>query len=223
MPSAPTMNYNALLTNWSSKIFRTFTIVLFILVSPRVLFAQVDTLPAVPTPPDVQVETELGTVEGDVYIPSPRKAEMLEAHSPRKAAIYSAILPGLGQIYNRKYWKVPILYAGFAVTGYYLKDNLEKIDLYKTGLLAALDDDPNTENTTGFNQQQLDLLVEQYTQWRDLSYIVFGVIYVLNIIDANVDAHLMYFDVSPDISMSISPYIAPNPWQGTGLTLTLKL
>jgi hypothetical protein len=135
----------------------------------------------------------------------------------------SACLPGLGQVYNKKYWKVPIVYAGFGVAGYYLNDNLRNIRRYKDGLRAELDGDPATINTTGFNTAQLELLIDQFTQWRDLSYIALGAIYILNIVDATVDAHLFYFDVSDDLSMRIRPYWSPFTPAMPGITLSVKL
>ena len=169
------------------------------------------------------IEVDRGTVTGDVKIVDAPAEESVYFHSPKKAIIMSAILPGLGQAYNKKYWKIPILYGGFAAAGYYLNDNLKNIDKYKKAYIAATDDDPNTVNSTPYNYKQLDQLIDQYKQWRDLSYIAFVVIYALNIIDANVDAHLFYFDVSEDISLNWSPYLSPNRNQGVGLSLTLKL
>lgn len=178
---------------------------------------------------DTTLEVERGRVEGEVAeTASPDTAVVY--HSPKKATIMSAALPGLGQVYNGKWWKVPIIYGGFAVAGYYLKDNLDKIDLYKDAFKAQTDDDPGTVNTTGFTSSQLTDIIDQYKQWRDLSYIAIAAIYILNVVDANVDAHLFYFDVSEDISFHVQPYVSPgfagrpSPGGGTaGLTLSLKL
>lgn len=146
-----------------------------------------------------------------------------ELHNPKKATLMSVALPGLGQIYNKKYWKVPIIYGGFAAAGYYLNDNLKQIRLYTDAFKAETDGDPDTENGTEYNTTQLESLIDQYKQWRDLSYIALGAIYVLNIIDASVDAHLFYFDVSEDISMNIQPYYNPIGQSSAGLVLSLKL
>ncbi len=135
----------------------------------------------------------------------------------------SAILPGLGQAYNNRYWKIPIIYGGFALSGYYLSDNLKNIEKYKNAYIADIDGDPNTINDSGYNTDDLNTLIDQYTQWRDLSYIAIGIIYVLNILDASVDAHLLDFNVSEDISMNISPTWMPLNNRVPGLTLTVKL
>lgn len=149
--------------------------------------------------------------------------ELKKLHSPKKATIMSAILPGLGQAYNKKYWKIPIIYAGFAAAGYYLNDNLTNIKEFK----ALYNTDPTSNNYfyegRNYSQEQVLSIIDQYTRWRDLSYITFGAIYILNIIDANVDAHLFYFDISEDISMNILPYSDFTAQRSTGLTLRFKL
>jgi hypothetical protein len=167
------------------------------------------------------IKTELGEVEGTVK--STSNEALTNFHSPKKATIMSALLPGLGQIYNKKYWKVPIIYGGFAAAGYYLNDNLKQIDRYTDAFKAETDGDPNTVNDTGFNSGQLQDVISRYKTWRDLSYIAIGAIYVLNIIDANVDAHLFYFDVGEDLSLNIQPFVTPSREPMTGLTLSLKL
>ena len=143
--------------------------------------------------------------------------------SPRRASILSAIAPGLGQVYNKKYWKVPIIYAGFGVTTYFLLDNLKNIKYYKTQYIADIDTDPLTINNSEISTSQLLKIVNQYKRWRDMTYISYGLIYVLNIIDANVDAHLKEFDISEDISFNIQPYTNFSAQTKIGLVLTIKL
>ncbi|MCH2216220.1 MAG: DUF5683 domain-containing protein [Flavobacteriales bacterium] len=172
---------------------------------------------------DVDINLERGELEGEAEAAERNSEALIKLHSPKKATIMSAVLPGLGQIYNKKYWKVPIIYGGFAVAGWYLQDNIKQIDLFKNAFIAETDDDPNTINDTGFTSSQLDDLISQYKTWRDLSYIAIGAIYVLNIIDANVDAHLFYFDVGEDLSMNIQPFVTTTRQPITGVTLSLKL
>ncbi len=204
------MIFNAFSTSWRSKL--SIWIVLILLSFS--VSGQTDTTSVVKVP--------RGTITGKVETPKYGDADYI--HSPRKATIMSAVLPGLGQVYNRKYWKVPIIYGGFAVAGYYLNDNLKQIDKYKDAFKAETDGNPETINDTGYTSSQLETLIDQYKSWRDLSYIAIGAIYALNIIDASVDAHLFHFDVSEDISMEFHPYANPigqNP--SLGLQLTLKL
>jgi hypothetical protein len=185
-------------------------------------YAQTDTTGTGTPDQKIEIVTKSGSVKG-IQTENQDLPEELKLHSPRKATIMSAILPGLGQAYNKKYWKIPIIYGGFAISGYYLRDNLQNINRYKEAYIAEIDGDPNTVNNTGFNTTQLNTLIDQYTQWRDLSYIALGIIYILNIVDASVDAHLMYFDVSDDISMRITPSWSPLTFGAPGLTLTVKL
>jgi hypothetical protein len=204
------MTYNALSKSWVYNLL-PFLLLFFAFQAQ----AQKDTT----ITEDVKVEK--GQLEGDVEEVKVKGEEKL--HSPKKAAILSAVLPGAGQIYNNKWWKVPIIYGGFAVAGYFLHDNLQRIELYKDSFVALTDGDPTTMNNTGFNSQQLTQLIDQYKQWRDLSYIAIGAIYILNIIDANVDAHLFYFEVNEDISMDVTPYFSPLGNRNMGLAFRLKL
>lgn len=212
------MIYNASLISSSSKLL------LATVFACMAFFAKAQTDTTIVNVPDSTevIKVDRGTVTGDVKeVPVPVDSAYI--HSPKKATIMSAALPGLGQIYNKKYWKVPIIYGGFAVAGYFLNDNLTNIRKYKDLYIAETDDDPTTINDSPYSYQDLDRIIDQYKQWRDLSYIAIAAIYALNIIDANVDAHLFYFDVSEDISLNVMPYMSPVRSQGVGFSLTLKL
>ncbi|MCA1764599.1 MAG: DUF5683 domain-containing protein [Cryomorphaceae bacterium] len=201
----------------TSSTFKTLVALLFLLFAAHLAKAQRDTTTV--------IETTRGEISGNVT--EVDESPDFEEHSPKKASILSAVLPGAGQVYNKKYWKVPIIYGGFAVAGYFLNDNLKQIRIFKEGFQAENDGNPNTENTTGFSSPQLVDFIDQYKTWRDWSYVAFGIIYILNIVDASVDAHLFHFDVSEDISMNVAPYhsrFGNDPWSAhTGLSLTLKL
>ncbi len=184
-------------------------------------YGQTDTTAAEPVLPRVEVETRTGTIEGKKVGKSDGINYDMPMRSPKKAAMYSAIFPGAGQFYNRKYWKIPILYAGFAVTGYYLNDNLQNMRFYKDQILAIIEDP--TLDPTGQERDFATRNLEQFTQWRDLAYITFAIIYILNIVDASVDAHLAYFDVSEDIALQIKPFWTPLAPFSPGITLCLKL
>ncbi len=134
-------------------------------------------------------------------------------HSPKKAALYSALLPGLGQAYNKKYWKIPIVYAIGGVMGYFIIDNNKQYNRYKSAYLTRLDGDETTVDAFAgtYTDEDLRLLKNYYRRNRDLSYIVAGMVYVLNIVDASVDAHLFNFNVSDDLSLKISPAVSPVP------------
>lgn len=214
LPLPLMINSNALSIHLKTKFTKQAFLSLLILFCANNSFAQSDTT-------DVVIDVERGTVEGEIQAIATESIDQI--HSPKRATIMSAVLPGLGQIYNKKYWKVPIIYGGFAVAGWYLNDNNKQIALYKDAFKAETDGDSGTINDTGFNSTQLEDLISQYKTWRDLSYIAIAAIYVLNIIDANVDAHLFYFDVGEDLTLNIQPFVSPSLRPVTGLTLSLKL
>ncbi len=128
--------------------------------------------------------------------------------NPKKATILSAILPGAGQIYNGKPWKVPIIYAGFAGMAYLIKFNNENYHKYNDALIARNDGDSSTVDTEfqdKYTDENLATLQDYYRSNRDLSIIVTSMIYVLNIIDAHVDAHLYTFNVNDNLSIRVEP------------------
>jgi len=140
--------------------------------------------------------------------------------SPRKAAIYSAALPGLGQIYNEKYWKLPIVYAGFGTLGFFIVRNTRYYNDLKQKLI---DPDYELKYFEGdFTEDQISRGKDIYKRYRDLSIISTVGFYVLQIIDATVDAYLFDWDVDEDISVrlepSSQPYLSPAiPTQSYGL------
>lgn len=146
----------------------------------------------------------------------------MQPHSPMKATIYSAVLPGAGQIYNKKWWKAVIVYAGIGTCAYFIKWNDDNYLTYRRAYIAAIDGDPNTVpaiegDAAFFNQWQ-----DQYRRWRDVSYMALLGVYVLQIIDANVDGHLFYYDISPDIQLSIQPSLVPADKVKPGIGITFN-
>lgn len=161
---------------------------------------------------------EVAMVEADTLI----LEDETRKHSVRKATLYSTALPGLGQAYNRKYWKIPIVYAGLATCVYFISDNSQNYRFYRDALIAEQDGDPNTVNPTGATAAQIRPVMEQYRQWLDLSIIATALVYGLNIIDAHVDAHLFQFDVSDDLSMRLHPTAVATTRVNFGLGLTIN-
>ena len=128
-------------------------------------------------------------------------------HYPKKAALFSAIIPGSGQIYNKKYWKVPIIYAGFAGLAYSFQFNQTRYVRYRDALKFRLDDDASTVDpyVNIYDDDTLTRLYQYYHHYRDLTVIGGAVLYLLNVVDAAVDAHLFTFNMSDDLSLSIHP------------------
>ena len=126
---------------------------------------------------------------------------------PARMTIYSAILPGLGQTHNGHYWKIPIIYGGLAFTTYMYNYNSAQYQRFREAYNALTDDDPDTvdEFNGQMNASQLQSYRDNFRRQRDYAVVYTGLVYILNIIDANVFAHLSDFDVSDNLSLKISP------------------
>jgi len=146
-------------------------------------------------------------------------------HSPVKATLLSTVLPGAGQFYNRKYWKIPVIYGAFAGLGYLVKFNNDRFQTYRSAYIQRSDGDPATVDpfVDRYSDDDLKVLRDFYRRNRDLSYIFAGLVYVLNIVDASVDAHLYYFDISDDLSLRHDPVIRPGPADEPTATLQWTL
>lgn len=158
----------------------------------------------------------------------------LDPLTPSKAAFYSAVLPGLGQIYNRSYWKLPLVYGALGTGLYFYIDNTNEYhryrDAYKRRLAGFQDDEFYDINNSGIIPNSPDVSDEAlrdaqefYQRNRDLSLLITIGLYALNIIDANVDAHLKQFNVNQDLS--IRPMLEADPLQyhsQVGLSLNFK-
>jgi hypothetical protein len=141
--------------------------------------------------------------------------------NPKKATLLSATLPGAGQVYNGKAWKIPILYGGFATNIYFIDFNNQRYQALREALFQFDKKEPNN-----FPSLNRDGLVRQVNFWRrnrDLNYFLFIGIYALNIIDAQVDAHLSTFDVSDDLSFRFEPSFETLTAGGTLFGLSMKI
>ncbi|MCX7547177.1 DUF5683 domain-containing protein [Xanthomarina sp. F1114] len=162
------------------------------------------------------IPTEELVVEAGSIIQDP-----IDPLAPARAAFYSAVLPGLGQAYNKKYWKIPIVYAGLGVSVYFYINNNNEYHRYRDAYkrrLAGFEDDEffGTVTTSGLREAQ-----KTYSRNREISLLVTIGIYALNIIDANVDAHLLQYNV--DDKLSLRPHYKINEMDNVGdLGLTLN-
>ena len=154
------------------------------------------------------------------------KADPFDANAPAKAAFYSAILPGLGQAYNGSYWKIPLAYAAIGIPMYFYIDNNNQYNRYRDAFkrrLAGFEDDEFFGILTDDNLIDAQKL---FRENRDLSLLLTIAGYVLNIIDANVEAHLNQFSITDDLSMQMQPSQIQNFSTGQtafGLSINLKL
>lgn len=144
---------------------------------------------------------------------------------PRKATLLSAVIPGAGQVYNKSYWKVPIIYAGFGGLAYAFSFNQGEYKRFGDYYRLETDDDDNTNSVFPGTPEQLRQKRNYYKKYRDLSVIGMFGLYALQILDAHVDAHLKGFDVSDDLSLHWSPTFIPVMNNPVGLSsgLSLKL
>lgn len=139
---------------------------------------------------------------------------------PKRALWLALVCPGAGQIYNRKYWKLPIFYGGFLGCTYALMWNQQMYRDYSQAYLDIMDDDPNTKSYLNMLPPNYDITGKEerfktifknrknrYRRYRDMSAFAFVAVYALSVIDAYVDAQLSVFDISPDLSMQLQPAV----------------
>ena len=152
-----------------------------------------------------------------------------QRYDPRKALLFAAVLPGLGQIYNKKYWKLPLVYGGLFAAGYAVNYYNGLYRDYRSMVFRGI------ENGVKENEQNKDLgmrttlkqyriAVDKSRRERDYMIIIMGAVYILQIIDAHVDAHLKEFDLNPRLQVSIEPMMEQTPVLGrqTGASLVMK-
>ena len=143
---------------------------------------------------------------------------------PKRAMWLAIVIPGAGQIYNRKYWKLPIVYGGFIGCAYAMRWNNQMYMDYSQAYLDIMDNDPNTKSYTQFlhlgtqitsaNEERYKSIFksrkDKYRRWRDLSFFCMLGVYALSIVDAYVDASLSSFDISDDLSLQVEPAVINN-------------
>lgn len=142
----------------------------------------------------------------------------------KRAMWLALVLPGAGQIYNRKYWKLPIIYGGFVGCAYAMSWNNQMYHDYSQAYLDIMDDDPNTQSYNQFlhlgakiDASNIERYKEifrkrkdRYRRWRDMSMFVMIGVYAFSVIDAYVDASLSEFDISDDLSLRVEPTVINN-------------
>ncbi len=152
-------------------------------------------------------------------------------HRPTIAMVLSTCVPGLGQAYNKKYWKIPIIYAGLATTLYFFNTNNTMYHQYKEAYINRDTANafnyyfPSSGDTYKYSMSQLQELEISYHNYRDLNILIAALCYVINITDAYVDAQLKHFDVSDNLSWHIEPTINTYSFRqkpSAGLTLSVR-
>lgn len=162
----------------------------------------------------------------------------VKKHIPSKATIYSAVLPGLGQVYNKKYWKVPFIWGGFAGLIYSVNYYNTRLVNFKTAYFDLTDNNSNTRSyetlyptkdftvTSNYSQYKTTMIsdIADYRRSRDIMIICTMGFYLFNVLDANVNANLLDFDISEDLTFNFEPFmiepITNSPILGGQITFT---
>jgi Family of unknown function (DUF5683) len=146
--------------------------------------------------------------------------------SPKKAALFSAILPGLGQAYNRSYWKIPIIYGALGGLGYLFNNNNIEYQRNRNELIYRINNPTLINDYPELSAENITTQKEIYRRYRDLSGLGFILVYVSNILEASVDAHLKTYDMSDDLSLKWQPHFYDVKQQqalvGVSFTLNFK-
>jgi hypothetical protein len=218
-----------------------FILFAFFVLQASIGFCQVDSTkpPAIfdSTKPRIRVDS-LPKVDSPVVNNKNKVDSALLRHSPKKAAIRSALIPGWGQFYNKKYWKIPIVYGALGVSASVFVFNLQNYRDLRFAYKAKIEAQPKTDrsgqtipgDSTNYRKIKPELLRldtealrtyrDEYRRNIDYSALVFVLLWGLNVVDATVDAHLKAFDVSPDLSFRFK--LGPSQMAGTaGLSLVL--
>jgi hypothetical protein len=140
--------------------------------------------------------------------------DTLNYHSPKKAVIYSAILPGAGQVYNhiampkgqkKAFWKVPLIYAGLGTMTYFLISNQQTQRSLRKEYEYRIDGQTVDPEWELYDDAAIDVLYNQYLNRRDFSILGLGAVYLIQIVDAGIEAHFVKFDISEDLTLAIEP------------------
>ena len=190
-----------------------------------------------------------GIAQDSLYVKSRKKREKTEfTADPQRATMLALTLPGLGQIYNRKYWKVPLVYAGFGGLAYAigynsslytkymiayqdLTDNIPETDSYLDILYFADPRDydpvlyPQSYNASYYAHYKEGMIrqIDYNRKYRDLSYIGIALWYIVTVLDANVDASLFNYDISDNLSLVLAPVQIPSAATGVGLNISMQI
>ena len=192
---------------------------------------------------DSLAQQDISLLADSARIPkTPAKDMSLWQPDPKRALWLALVIPGGGQIYNRKYWKLPLVYGGFIGCLYAMNWNNTMYKDYSQAYLDLMDTDPGTQSYNQFlhlgnqitssNIERYKTLFkkrkDRYRRWRDMSFFVLVGVYALSVVDAYVDAELSVFDISKDLSLRIEPaildnHISNNPLNSSAVGLQCSL
>ena len=212
--------------HWTELMGRLFLIIAMLVMAPR-CHAQEE---AELTNDTLRTDEVSIMIDSTKLVKTPRDWSTWKPN-PQRALWLALVLPGAGQIYNRKYWKLPIFYGGFMGCIYALSWNNMMYKDYSQAYLDIMDSDPTTDSYNKFlhlgvqinssNEDRFKQIFknrkDKYRRWRDMSIFVMIGVYALSVIDAYVDAELSEFDISKDLSLEVRPTVIPNRGGGNPL------
>ncbi len=180
--------------------------VLFVLLFSLKIFAQVspkDTIRVENYPTDsVSAVTPKSEIEVYTDIQESNATDSTMRYNPTKAGLYSAVLPGLGQYYNKKYWKIPIVWGGIGTGVGVVLWNQKQYNRYRDAFIAQLNGQPHEfSDIAGISAEALGRTQDRAKRQRDYAIAITGLVYILNIVDAVVDAHLYEGRKDPDLAL----------------------
>jgi hypothetical protein len=179
---------------------------------------------------EVKLDTIAPAKPDSIYSKGGRRVVSIETYSqrfnPRKAMLFSAILPGMGQVYNKKYWKVPLVYGGLIGFGLVVDFYSNQGNKYRNELFDLLNGkvDLITGKSLllGLDETQLRTIIDQARRQRDYFIIITAFFYILQMVDAHVDAHLKEFDLNPKLKVRIEPMMDNSYYTGTSTGIAIK-
>ena len=157
--------------------------------------------------------------------------DTVRGHSIKTAVILSAALPGAGQVYNhlampkgkkKAFWKVPLIYAGLGATTYFLINNQQRQKALRNEYTLRLEGKTGDPQWSSYDAQGVLQLYDQSLRLRDLSILAVGFVYLLQVVDAGVEAHFVSFDVSPDLTLRLDPVLMDYRTAGLRLSLGIR-
>lgn len=159
-----------------------------------------------------------------------QQKDSLKLQYHQKSMLYSALIPGWGQIrntidapqHNNAIWKVPLIYGGLGAAGYFLVSNQQTQLELKQEYTNRINGGSLNPTWAAYDDPAILQLYRQYLDWRDLSILGFAAIYLFQIAEAGAEAHFVYFDTNPDLSISIEPSFVPNQYLGAKIQLTFR-
>jgi hypothetical protein len=159
-----------------------------------------------------------------------QQKDSLKLQYHQKSMLYSALIPGWGQIrntidaaqHNNAIWKVPLIYGGLGAAGYFLVSNQQTQLELKQEYTNRINGGSLNPTWAAYDDPAILQLYRQYLDWRDLSILGFAAIYLFQIAEAGAEAHFVHFDTNPDLSISIEPSFVPNQYLGAKIQLTFR-